>query len=62
MKLYVIKNKKTGKLIKPDSYINSTPKFYANIRFAKCAMTCHNMSKEDYDIVEFELVNERVVN
>lgn len=62
MKIYAIKNKKTGKLIKPTSYRNSTPKFYANIRFAKCAMTCHDMSKEDYDIVEFELVNEKIVN
>jgi len=62
MKVYAIRNKNTGKLIKPDSYRNSTPKFYSNIRFAKCAMTCHGMKPENFEIVEFELTNEKIVN
>lgn len=61
MKVYAIRKKQTGELIKPDSYRNSTPKFYSKIRFAKCAMTCHDMSPNDYEIVEYELTNERVV-
>ena len=61
MKVYAIRNKERNILIKPSSYRNSTPKFYSNIRFAKCAMTCHDLKSENYEIVEFELTNERVV-
>ncbi len=62
MKIYAIRKKKTGELIKPDSYRNSTPKFYPKVRFAKCAMTFHDLSLNDYEIVEFELTNEKVVS
>lgn len=62
MKVYAIRDKKRGILIKPCSYRHSTPKFYANIRFAKCAMTCHGMKTEDYEIVCFELSNETIVS
>jgi len=62
MKIYAIRNKETGELIKPCSWQNSTPKFYAIIRFAKCAMTCNRLSSDKYEIVEYELTNEKVVN
>ena len=62
MKVYAIRDKRTGKLIKPDSYRCSTPKFYSKIRFAKCAMSCHNLTLNNYEIVEYELTNEKVIN
>lgn len=61
MIVYAIRNKKTGKLTRPGSYRASTPKFYSKIRFARCAMTDHGMKLDKFEIVEYELTNERVV-
>ena len=62
MNLYAIRNKETNKLIDPRFYKNKTPKFYPEVKFAKCAMTFHGLSLDDYEIVEFELTNEKVVS
>lgn len=62
MKVYAIRKKQTNELIRFDSWLESkNPKFYRAIRFAKTALTNHNKSLKDYEIVEYELTNERVV-
>lgn len=63
MKVYAIRKKQTNELVKFDSWHESkNPKFYREIRFAKTALTNHNKTLNDYEIVEFELINERVIN
>ena len=62
MKVYAIRNKKTGELMNPHFFHrSSTPKFYSKIRFANCAITSRYLDKNDYEIVEYELTNESVV-
>lgn len=62
MKVYAIRKKETNDLIRFDSWFESKkPKFYREIRFAKSALTNHNKTLQDYEIVEYELTNERVV-
>lgn len=63
MKIYAIRNKETGKLIRFEYYCEvDSPKFYGKIRFAKSAITSHGKSLNKYEIVEYELTNEKVIN
>lgn len=62
MKVYAIRDKQTNQLVRFDGWKRNSPKFYSKPRFAKASMTNHYKSFEDYEIVEFELTNERIVS